>query len=102
MSKENYLNINDLIDKRVINVHRENKIEGTIKGFDNGVNGGTIVCWDGRDYDVSMVTSDLALVSDWPNIDENGNRSYIRLSERVEQSNENDTRLIKRKRFKNG
>lgn len=100
MIKESYSNINDLIGQKVINVHRENKIEGVIKSFDNGVNGGARVCWGDNNYETPMVTTDLALVSDWPNIDDEGNRSYIRLSERVEHSNEHDTRLIKRKKFK--
>lgn len=73
----------NLIGQKVINVHRKNNKEGVIVGFESGVNGGTVVRWDGNDFDSYMVTADLALVADWPRRDEKNQTSFVRLTEHL-------------------
>lgn len=78
-----------LIGRSVINVHRTQPgvtpRTGTIVGFASGVNGGTRVRWPAHaskdpDYEVEMVTNDLALVEDWPKRNADNTTEYIRLS----------------------
>lgn len=70
-----------LIGESVINIHRTNPIVGKIIRIDEGVNGGTVVKWDGCVLDSYVVTDDLALVKDWPVKGENGEiLEYKRLS----------------------
>lgn len=84
-----------LIGESVINIHRTNPIVGKIVRFEEGVNGGTVVRWEGQSWDSHMVTDDLALVRDWPVRGENGESlGYKRLStynvnQTSEESNEN-------------
>ena len=77
-----------LIGKSVLNVHRTSSgvapRVGVIVGFAPGINGGTRVEWPADQgttapYQIEMVTSDLALVEDWPRKGADG-LSFVRLT----------------------